>query len=89
RHSVLIRSLADLFSVVPEHVPEDMERFEALFRPLYAQADPIDRRAVAGALARRRDLPVAVAEDFLADEPDIAALYLEGAPAPDETALLH
>lgn len=89
RHSVLIRSLADLFSVVPEHLPEDMERFEALFRPLYAEADADDRRAVAVTLACRRDLPAAVAEDFLTGDTDIAALYLEAAPAPDETALLH
>lgn len=89
RHSVLIRSLADLYAVVPEHLPEDRDRFETLFRPLYAQADAADRRAVAATLARRRDLPVSVAEDFLADDAAIAALYLEAAPAPDETALLH
>lgn len=89
RHSVLIRSLSDLFSVVPEHLPEDVERFEALFRPLYAQADLDDRRAVVATLARRRDLPVAVAEDFLADDDSIAALYLRDAPDPDETALLQ
>jgi uncharacterized protein (DUF2336 family) len=89
RHSVLIRSLADLFALVPEHLPEDIERFEALFRPLYAEAEAADRRAVVATLARRRDLPVSVAEDILADAADIAALYLEAAPAPDETALLH
>jgi uncharacterized protein (DUF2336 family) len=89
RHSVLIRSLANLFSVVPEHLPEDLERFEALFRPLYREADAADRRSVVAVLARRRDLPPTVAEDFMRDDPAIAALYLETAPEPDETVLLR
>jgi uncharacterized protein (DUF2336 family) len=89
RHSVIIRSLADLFSLLPEHPEEDLERFEALFRPLYKEAEVKDRMAVVRVLARRRDLPKSVISDFLSDNESIAATYLVEAANSDDTALLN
>jgi uncharacterized protein (DUF2336 family) len=89
RARTLLRAATELFVYQPRHTRSEIAVFEELGLQLMRSTPLEDRIEVARLLADRADAPPALMSMLLADEPEVAAPILAGAPHLDEVALLQ